>query len=54
MLLQRKNMAEGLPVMKTDHFPCEACKLGKKHRVEFPIHTKKIETYILEIIHIDV
>jgi hypothetical protein len=54
MLLQRKTMVEGLHVMKNDHFPCEACALGKQHREEFPIHTEKIQTNILELIHIDV
>jgi hypothetical protein len=54
MLLQRKTMVEGLPAMKNDHFPCEACALGKQHRQEFPIHTEKRQTYILELIHIDV
>ena len=54
MLLQRKTMVEGLHVMKNDHFPCEACALGKQHREEFPIHTKKSQTNILELIHIDV
>ena len=54
MLLQRKTMLEGLPVMKNDNFPCEACALGKKHREEFPIHTEKRQTNILELIHIEV
>jgi transposase InsO family protein len=40
--------------MKNDHFPCEACALGKQHREEFPIHTNKGQTDIVELIHIDV
>jgi hypothetical protein len=54
MLLQRKIMVESILVMKNDHFPCEACALGKKHGEECPIHTEKIQTYILELIHTDV
>jgi hypothetical protein len=60
MFLQRKTMVEGFPVVKNDHFPHEACALGKKHREEFPIntekrkHTKKRQTYLLELIHTNV
>jgi transposase InsO family protein len=54
MLLQRKTMIEGLHVMKNDHFPCEACALGKQHRKEFPIHTEKRQIDIPKLIHIDV
>ena len=38
MLVQRKTLVEGLPVMKNDHIECEACVVGKQHREEFPIH----------------
>ena len=44
-------MVEGLPAIKNDQFPCEACALGKQHREEFLVHTEKRETYILELIH---
>ena len=54
MLLQRKTMVLGLPVMKNDNFPCEACALGKQHKEEFPIYTEKRQTYILELIHTNV
>jgi hypothetical protein len=53
-LLQRKSMVEGLPVMKCEHLPCEACALGKQHREEFPVHTEKRKYDILELIHTDV
>ena len=53
-LLQRKSMVEGLPVMKCEHLPCEACALGKQHREEFPVHTEKRQHDILELIHTDV
>ena len=54
LLLQRKTMVEGLPVMKCEHLPCEACALGKQHREEFPVHTEKRKYDILELIHTDV
>jgi transposase InsO family protein len=47
-------MVEGLPAMKNDQFPCEACALCKQHREEFPVHTEKRQTYTLELIHTDV
>jgi len=53
-LLQRKSMVEGLPVMRCEHLPCEACALGKQHREEFPVHTEKRKYDILELIHTDV
>jgi hypothetical protein len=51
ILLQKKSMVEGLPVMKNDHIECEACALGKHHREEFPIHKEKKQSKILESIH---
>ena len=47
-------MVEGLPVMKCEHLPCEACGLGKQHREEFPVHIEKRQYDILELIHTDV
>ena len=41
VLLQKKLMVEGLPVLKNKHIECEACALGKKHRDEFPVHKEK-------------
>jgi hypothetical protein len=32
VLLQKKLMVEGLPVLKNEHIECEACALGKQHR----------------------
>ena len=46
-------MVEGLPVMKCEHLPCEACALGKQHREEFPVHIEKRQYDILELIHTD-
>ena len=37
VLLQKKLMVEGLPVLKNEHIECEACALGKHHRDEFPV-----------------
>ena len=54
LLLQRKTMVEGLPVMKCEHLPCEACALSKQHREEFHVHTEKRQYDILELIHTDV
>jgi len=51
MLLQRKTMVEGLPVMKNNHVECEACALGKQHREEFLVHEEKRKREILELIH---
>ena len=50
LLLQRKTMVKGLPVMKCEHIPCEACALGKQHREEFLVHTEKRQYDILELI----
>jgi hypothetical protein len=41
VLLQKKLMVEGLPVLKNEHIECEACALGKQHREEFPVHKEK-------------
>jgi len=41
VLLQKKLMVEGLPVLKHQHIECEACALGKQHREEFPVHKEK-------------
>ena len=41
MLLQRKTMVEGIPIMKNNHVECEACALGKQHRDEFLVHEEK-------------
>jgi hypothetical protein len=41
MLVHKKTMVEGLPIMKNDHIECEACALGNQHSEEFPIHKEK-------------
>ena len=54
MLLQKKSMFKGLPVIKNDHIECVACALIKQHRNEFPNHEEKRQTELLELIHTDV
>lgn len=54
MLLQRKLMVEGLPIIKGENFECEGHALGKQHREEFPMHENKIKREILELVHTDV
>lgn len=44
MLMQKKTMVEGLPIMNNDCIECEACALGKQHREEFPIRKEKRKT----------
>jgi hypothetical protein len=41
MMLQKKEMVEGLPMFKSEHVECEGCALGKQHREEFPMHIDK-------------
>jgi hypothetical protein len=54
VLLQKKEMVEGLPVFKNEHTECDGCALGKQHRNEFPISTDKRKREILELVHTDV
>jgi len=54
VLLQKKLMVEGLPILKNEHIECEACALGKQHREEFPVHKEKKQREIIELIHTDV
>jgi len=54
LMLQIKTLVEGIPIMKNDHFECEACTLGKQHSEEFPIHTGKRLIEILELIDTNV
>ena len=54
MLLQKKSMVEGLPVIKNDHIECDACALGKRHQNEFLNYEEKRQTELLELIHTDV
>ena len=41
MLIQKKSMVEGLPIIKDDHIECVACALEKQHKNEFPNHEEK-------------
>ena len=45
MLLQNKLMIEGLPNIKGEHFECEGCALGKKHREEFHVRENRRKRY---------
>lgn len=54
MLLQKKLMVEGLPIIKGEHFEREGCALGKQHREEFPVHENRRKRQILELVHTDV
>ena len=54
MLLQKKLMVEGLPLIKGEHFECEGCALGKQHRDEFLVHENRRKCEILELVHSDV
>ena len=53
VLLQKKSMVEGLPVIRNEHLKCSACALGKQHRDEFSIHQEKRQTGLRELIHTD-
>eukprot|EP00253_Pinus_taeda_P035887 PITA_35887 len=37
LLLQKRGMVEGLPVLKPVYIDCDACALGKLHRDKFPM-----------------
>lgn len=52
--LQKKSMVEGLPELISEHLECEACALGKQHRDEYHVHTKKKQRELIELIHTDV
>ena len=52
--LWKKSVVEGLLKLKSEHLECEACALGKQHREEFPLHTKKKQRELIELIHTDV
>jgi transposase InsO family protein len=54
MMLQKKEMVEGLPMFKSEHVECEGCALGKQHREDFPMHIDKRKQEILELVHTDV
>ena len=54
MLLQKKSMVEGLPIINNDHIECVVCVLSKQHRNEFPNHEEKRKTELLELIQTNV
>jgi hypothetical protein len=54
VLLQKKLIVEGLPVLKNEHIECEACALGKQKREEFSVHKEKKQREIIELIHTNV
>lgn len=54
MLLQRKGMVEGLPMFRNIQLNCDGCALDKMHREQFPVHDRRKETNILELVHTDI
>ena len=53
-LLQRKEMARGLPTIETSLNPCECCILAKNHRESFPKGMSYRARVPLEIVHSDI
>ena len=41
LLLQKKNMVEGLPMLKSENVACDRCALGKMNIDEFPSNPDK-------------
>jgi len=54
LLLQKKGMVEGLPIFHNIQLNCDGCALGKMHREQFPVHDRRKETNILELVHTDI
>jgi hypothetical protein len=54
LLLQKKNMVKGLPMLKNEKVVCNGCALGKMHRDEFPSNPDKKKRDVLDLMHIDV
>jgi hypothetical protein len=54
LLLQKRNMVEGLPMLKNENVSCEGCALGKMHRDEFPSNLDKKKRDVLDLVHTDV
>jgi hypothetical protein len=54
LLLQKNNMAEGIPMLKNQKVSCDGCALGKMHRDEFPSNPDKKKRDVLDLVHIDV
>jgi transposase InsO family protein len=54
LLLQKKNMVEGIPMLKNEKVACDGCALGKLHKDEFPSNIDKKKRDVLDLLHIDV
>ena len=52
--LVRKELVEGVQVINEKDFFCDACQLGKAHRLPFKTEWKEVDTKPGEIIHSDV
>ena len=52
--LERQEMVMGLPSIRESAQICEACMLGKQHRIAFPTNTTRRATKPLELVHSDV
>jgi hypothetical protein len=51
LLLQKKNMVEGLPMLKNEKFACDGCASGNMHRDEFPSNPDKKKRDVLDFVH---
>jgi hypothetical protein len=54
LLLQKKNMVEGLPMLKNEKVVCDGCALGKMRKDEFPSNPDKKKRDVLDLVHTDV
>jgi hypothetical protein len=52
-LLSNKRMVEGLPRIGNSCDKCEACILGKQHRLPFNFGNSRRARYPLELVHTD-
>jgi len=53
LLLKKRGMVEGLPILKSSHIDCDACAMGKFHRDEFRMKPNRKKRDILELVHKD-
>ena len=53
LLLHKRGVVEGLPVLKLVHIDCDACALGKFHKDEFLVNADRRRRDILELVHTD-
>jgi hypothetical protein len=51
MLIHKKNIIEGLPMLKNENVSCDGCVLGKIHRDEFPSSPDRKKRDVLNIVH---